>query len=372
MKNEVTIAFTGDISFTKYFGIDRRIAQYTDECIAGFLRSSDHVVGNVEGAILSRYDNSKKPEFKHFSDSECVRILKDLGIDIWSLANNHIFDYGEDGVNQTLEIAEQNHCNCIGLHSDDNAHTVYRTEECGGICILSLSYDERECGRYKYLKWNDFDHIRKIVKEFKMQNRWCIAVVHAGDEFSPLPMPQTRDTYLEYLDMGIDIVIGHHPHVVENYEVVGDKIIFYSLGNFIFDTDYQRIQNGTDVGVLLKLHITESRFTWDAVGLYIDRSNSIVKKDILPAAFADLSEEQYKRLWLYAARELNNANKRIDDYLHPRTNYKRKILLFAKRLKRCITSKKEREYHTAILASFLPHYLSKNDRLLKASIIHRG
>ena len=65
-------------------------------------------------------------------------------------------------------------------------------------------------------------------------------VYHGGDEFFHVPMPYIRKQLKGYLDWGCDIVVAHHPHVVQGYEMLGKKAIFYSLGNFIFDTDYQR------------------------------------------------------------------------------------------------------------------------------------
>ena len=88
-------------------------------------------------------------------------------------------------------------------------------------------------------------------------------VTHEGHEFSQIPMPYLRNKYHRFLEYGADIVVGHHPHVVQNYEKVGDKIIFYSLGNFIFDTDYQRLQNYTENGILLKLSFTQDSYSWE-------------------------------------------------------------------------------------------------------------
>ena len=71
--------------------------------------------------------------------------------------------------------------------------------------------------------------IQRIIKQINEICKYCIVIVHAGDEFSDLPMPYTRNIFFQYLQFGADIVVGHHPHVVQNYEIIGDKIIFYSL-----------------------------------------------------------------------------------------------------------------------------------------------
>ena len=71
--------------------------------------------------------------------------------------------------------------------------------------------------------------------------------------------------------MGADIVLSHHPHVPMNYEIPKEgKAIFYSLGNFIFDTDYQRSQYYTEKGILLRLDFTKDDFSFEAFGLNIN------------------------------------------------------------------------------------------------------
>ena len=63
------------------------------------------------------------------------------------------------------------------------------------------------------------------------------------------------------LSFGADIIVAHHPHTVQGYEKINNKMIFYSLGNFIFDTDFQRAQKGTDKGIVLKIEFTKDEFS---------------------------------------------------------------------------------------------------------------
>ena len=136
-------------------------------------------------------------------------------------------------------------------------------DEAGGIGLFAVGY-QRGCkpaGEDKggCLSWSEMEVIRSAIQEIKAKCRWCVVVAHGGEEFTAIPSPYTRDRYHAYLEMGADLVVCHHPHVPMNYETVGDKMIFYSLGNFIFDTDYQRAQFNTEKGILLKLHFTEDK-----------------------------------------------------------------------------------------------------------------
>jgi poly-gamma-glutamate synthesis protein (capsule biosynthesis protein) len=97
--------------------------------------------------------------------------------------------------------------------------------------------------------------------------------------------------------MGADVVVAHHPHVPENYELFDNgKAIFYSLGNFIFDTDYQRVHLYTDIGVLLKLKFTEEKMDFEAIGIQIIRGDERIDIAPLPDVFTNVPAEEYELL----------------------------------------------------------------------------
>ena len=103
-----------------------------------------------------------------------------------------------------------------------------------------------------------------------------------------------------------------------NYETVGDKIIFYSLGNFIFDTDYQRSQFNTNLGLLIKLNFTETDFSFEPMGLEILRGEERIVKAQLPRIFKDVQEDEYNLLAPLSAKVLVAATKRQQTYLNPK------------------------------------------------------
>ncbi len=177
------------------------------------------------------------------------------------------------------------------------------------------------------LLWNDEERIQKNIDEIKKKCRWCIIVSHGGEEFTSLPSPYTRDRYLAFLRMGADLVVCHHPHVPMNYEIIdpagtscrtsGRKAIFYSLGNFIFDTDYQRAQYNTEKGVLLKLILTENDWSFEPLGIRIERGSEHVVSAELPKIFTNVPEADYELLSPLAAKMFVRATKRQQIYLNP-------------------------------------------------------
>ena len=326
--NNLQIVFTGDIGFDRY--MDKR---WTDEGLISdevlkFMHNSDHVIANVEGPLVDNMQNTTTEgvlQLMHTMDPAAITVLKRMGADIWNLCNNHMMDAGQEGLSCTLQAAKAAGVSTIGAGMNiDEASSILRLNEAGGIGIIAVGY-RRGCKPASdtlggCFMWNDVDRIRERIDEIKSNNRWCIIVAHAGEEFTALPSPYTRDKYLEFLDMGADIIVAHHPHVPMNYELIGEganrKAIFYSLGNFIFDTDYQRAQYNTEKGVLLRLSLNEKGFDFDAMGIRIDRESESIKRGELPRIFTNVDTTQYELLKALSAKMFIAATKRQQIYLN--------------------------------------------------------
>ena len=322
-KKKCSIAFTGDIGFDRY--MDKR---WTDpgllsKQVLDFLRDSDHVVANVEGALYEGEDTQGRGVFFHTMNPEATCVLEAIKSDVWNISNNHIMDAGLDGLVSTRKIASEMGCRTIGagVNEREASEPVY-FEEAGGIGMFGVAY-MKECipaGKEEpgVFRWDDLNLISERIKEVKKAHRWCVIVAHGGEEFADLPNPYTRDRYLKYLELGADLVVAHHPHVPENYETFADgKAIFYSLGNFIFDTDYQRAHPYTDIGVLLKVHFTEETMTFEAKGTKIIRGEERIEEGPLPAIFADVREDEYRLLSPLASSVFMEEERKKMIYLEP-------------------------------------------------------
>ena len=325
MKTKSSIVFTGDIGFDRYMYGKWNDENLLSREVLDFLHSGDHVVANVEGPVAPVEQNTTKDgvqQLLHTIDPEAVKVLNKMNADIWNICNNHIMDAGEYGIKTTLEIAQENDVKTIGAGMNiDEARKPVIINEAGGIGLFGVGYqracrkaDENKAGCYS---WSDLDAIQETINEIKAQCRWCVVVAHAGEEFTPLPSPYTRERYHKYLEMGADAVVAHHPHVPMNYETVGDKIIFYSLGNFIFDTDYQRAQYNTEYGILVKLNFTETELSWEPMGLEILRGEEHVVKAPLPRIFVDVQQEEFELLSPLSAKMHIAATRRQMTYLNP-------------------------------------------------------
>ena len=322
-KNKTSIVFTGDIGFDRY--MDRK---WEDENLLSgevldFFRSADHTCANVEGALIDAKDDGSRGSFFHSMNPEATRVLQKIGADIWSIGNNHTMDAGREGVISTRKIGLDLGSRVFGAGENEvEASEPVYLEEAGGIGMFGVSY-MAECipataTEPGIFRWDDMELIEKRIREVKSRCRWCIVVAHGGEEFTSLPSPYTRDRYLKFLELGADVVVGHHPHVPENYELFEDgKAIFYSLGNFIFDTDYQRVHLYTDLGVLLKLTFTEEAMDFEAMGIRILRGEERIVAAPLPDVFTNIPREEYELLAPLSAKAFVAEDMRKMIYLEP-------------------------------------------------------
>ena len=322
-KRKTSIVFTGDIGFDRY--MDRRWEdeKLLSDQVLDFFHSADHVAANVEGALIDAVDDGSRGVFFHSMDPAAACLLEKIGADIWCVGNNHTMDAGREGVISTRALARQMGCMTIGagLNLEEASEPIF-LDEAGGIGMFGVAYmaecipaTETEPGIFR---WDDMDRIAARIAQIKAKCRWCVVVSHGGEEFTSMPSPYTRDRYLKYLELGADAVVAHHPHVPENYETFdGGKAIFYSLGNFIFDTNYQRAHLYTDTGVLLKLIFTEEKLDFEAIGIRIVRGEERIEKAPLPDIFTDIRAEDYALLAPLAAKAFVAEDMRKMIYLEP-------------------------------------------------------
>lgn len=325
MKKETSLIFTGDIGFDKYMDKKWEDEELVSGEILDYLHSADHLIINVEGP-LSKQDKVVKKNgvasLLHSMDPAATGFFDRIGADVWNICNNHIMDAGYDGMADTLKEAAR--CGVQTLGAGMNLNEALRPvifEEAGGIGMIGVGY-QRACRKAAEdtpgcFSWSDMDLIKAAIEDIKKSCRWCIVVAHGGEEFTALPSPYVRDRYIEYLEMGADIVVSHHPHVPMNYETFPGKAIFYSLGNFVFDTDYQRSQFNTEYGLFVKLNFTDEEFSFEPYGLEIDRKCDHVIKGDIPKIFVDVQKEEYDLLAPLAAKMLIRNTKRQLCFLKP-------------------------------------------------------
>lgn len=171
------------------------------------------------------------------------RIIKNWAPGFAALATNHILDAEEQGLRQT--IAALNDAGFIttgaGLNRDEIAKPlIWKTEE-GTVAIINWVFPETHPDLNENSGpncWPGIENAKKVITSLKSENDWVIVVAHWSDEYFPYPRSEDRNIAKELASVGLDLLIGHHPHVVRGMEIFNNFKVFYSLGNFYF-SDYQ-------------------------------------------------------------------------------------------------------------------------------------
>lgn len=199
---------------------------------------------NFEGPISSKNAMAIPKSGPNIcQDVKAPQFLKEKGFNVFSLANNHSLDFGEDALDAT--IASFKDKTIVGAGTWDDAYQVkYCDVEDKRIGFLALvQYEFGVLGERPYSKnkkgsaWIGHPCVDEMIKQARTQCDVLIILPHAGLEYFTLPLPELRTLYRHFVDMGADAVIASHPHVPQPYEVYKGKPIAYSLGNFCFDED---------------------------------------------------------------------------------------------------------------------------------------
>ena len=224
------ITFVGDIALSRANYLSFKY----DDRVKELFNNSDYVIGNLECPI-TRCTNKKPLQAINLSaDKESLRLID--GVDIVSLANNHIQDYGNEGIFDTIDAISERKIRYFGIGRNEQealAPFIFGTKSLKIAIIGATRY-----ANAKLSEWGTssdtspllFSNIQKLKKE----GYFVIVYFHWGYEYVRIPSPRERRIAHKTIDCGADFVVGSHPHVFQGIEQYNGKTIVYSLGNFIF------------------------------------------------------------------------------------------------------------------------------------------
>lgn len=207
------------------------------------LKQTDISITNLECPLTNHSKAISKtgPALKAHPNN--VKLLKAMSFNMVTLANNHIMDYGSEGLKDTLDILDKNEIDFVGAGKvEDEIDVVYQTKDGLTIAIINVCENEWSTDELNGYRANGFSEINMFyaIKNAKKNADKIIVIHHGGHEMYNLPSPRLKKTLRYFVDCGADVVINHHTHCVGGYEVYEHAPIFYSLGNFIFDKPNQR------------------------------------------------------------------------------------------------------------------------------------
>lgn len=226
---------TGDLVVSQDYSAINNI----DRKLIDLFSQSDFNIVNLE-APITNYNNKiikTGPHLKANREST-LEVLKVLNINIAALANNHIKDYDEQGVLDTISFCEGNAIKTIGAGANSISASqtmVINTPE-GKVALINIAENEWASADDDTAGANGMNLIKdtRKIQQAKKENDFVFVIVHGGHEYYNLPSPRIQEQYRFYAEQGADLVVGHHTHCISGYEIYNGTPIYYSLGNFLF------------------------------------------------------------------------------------------------------------------------------------------
>ncbi len=244
--SRTTLLLFGDVNLGRNLGKDllKGDIDYPFRKMKSTLRSADAVFANLESTLTEQNGETESPVSNYIFCGPPVgaKALNRGGITLVSTANNHAFDYSLKGLQETIQNLEAEKIQHVGTSSDSVKFFRPVIIQRHGIRIGLLAYTEfvNLAGQWSG-RISVYDSIRakKEIDRLKPTVDVVIVSFHGGSEYSETPREITLKRMRSIVNAGADIVVGHHPHVPQGIEEFRGKLIFYSLGNFVFNQSQQ-------------------------------------------------------------------------------------------------------------------------------------
>ncbi len=252
--DKITLAFAGDIGFAEGYATINKfrsngsdVHNSFDEGVLDTMQGADIMMANNEFPYSDRGTPTPDKKYTFRADPKDVHIMKDIGVDIVGLANNHAYDYGPDALIDTIDTLNDAKLPFAGAgkNIDEAMHPVYFHANGHIISFVAATQIERlgspdtkeaTADSPGVLRTLDPKKAVEAIKEASANSDFTVMFVHWGTESTDLVEKSQRDLARAYVDAGADLIIGAHPHVLQGIDYVDDVPVFYSLGNFWFNS----------------------------------------------------------------------------------------------------------------------------------------
>ncbi len=240
------------------------------ERTASMLAAADVTFANFEMALprgdLERIAPDVSPDLVGVADALAPFLT--AGIDVVALATNHIMDWGADGLSDTLAQFREQGVTTVGAGMNLDEAVRPAVLERGGLTIGFAAFTPEQ-------RWTagpdtpgaaplTFELVKRALAAMAGADVRIISL-HWGLEMSGYPTPEDRELARRIAEAGADLIVGHHPHVIQGVERFGRTPVVYSMGNFIFDINAGRVEHGFDPEDLRSAYMVEAELTPDGV-----------------------------------------------------------------------------------------------------------
>ncbi len=263
---KLDLLFTGDIMLDRYIRKQINLYEKEEEFVEKFFtnlsvinKKYDYVVANLEGPITENktktyLEDGSYTNILHFTfPTTTGKILNLLNIKVVSLANNHTDNFYYEGFLSTKDFLNKDNIlffgNPYNLNTEEESLSKVVCEN--NICIAYIAYN-------LFTKVNSQELIKEEILKYKENQDidFIIIYPHFGEEYELLANSIQVNYAKSWIDAGADLIIGAHPHVIQNKEIYKGKYIYYSLGNYIFDQWFNEdVKKGLALGFTFKKEI---------------------------------------------------------------------------------------------------------------------
>jgi hypothetical protein len=291
-QSEIRILFTGDILLSRNVITEyqtRRSSPWED--LKPLFQSADLVIGNLEGAVGKSEDQSfprcDSPIFD--IEKEHISLLREAGFSVITIENNHNSDPGTGSKEKTIDALRHRNITPVYYENSPWFFTIQDVV----IALVTLNMIP---GRDVSGNQMPSIEIRQKLRLARNLANIVIVSIHWGSELLDWPNREQRETAKWLIDNGADLIIGSHPHVIQEPEMIGGKPVFFSLGNHLFDQKYPE----TKKGLIVEIKISEGRYECNGIITHTKVNSFYPEVVENKSYFKDLS--------------LNNHILRINDY----------------------------------------------------------
>ena len=305
--------------------------------LKSFIQSCDLKVVNFEVPLKPDEELPRQGRERFFQNDDAPAFLRRLGFNLFPLANNHVFDWGDKGFTKTKAALGDA---AFGSGSYEEAYQI-KIVEINGVKIgfLALSF-----AAYKGVFDDVANHeglgcayindlrVNHDIIEAKKQVDYLFVLPHDGIEYIDIPLPETIARYRDFIDYGADGVIGTHPHCPQGWEEYNGKPIFYSLGNFLFNSKEGYDYRATNrphwyEGLCVLMIIADGKLTWevvntrnvDNVGIEIDHNEARNKHNVTICHYLT-NKDKYNSYLKKICNDLGTKEMTIiDKTIHPQS-----------------------------------------------------
>jgi len=272
MSEVIRVVITGDTHLgggrVRKAALDGNAKQLFGEFLP-LIREADLSITNLESPLIDEGTPIPKTGPNLKSPAAAIGVLKDAGFSLVTLANNHIMDYGQEGLNSTLEACRSAGIETVGAgNSLEEAQKPFVCEIQGmRLAVVNIAENEFGTTQNGTPGCNPLNPVQNyyVIQEAAAQADRVIVIVHGGHEHYELPSTRMKETYRFYADAGAHAVVAHHTHCISGYEVYNETPIFYSLGNFLFDSKstYSGKVTPWHSGLIAELKITKNNIDFE-------------------------------------------------------------------------------------------------------------